>query len=975
MPCIHDLFRSQAILTPRSIAVIDYELDRSITYEDLDKKSNQLANHLLRMQVEKEDVIGVCIDRSIDIVIAFLGILKAGAAYVPLDPEDPKSRMKYIIDDCKARIIVTMPKYGDRFDDFDLSKVIKISEDAPFLIESFAPSFQEVTVNNLAYVLYTSGSTGKPKGVMIEHRSIENIADSFSKIFALTPADKVLQFSSLIWDTCGEEIYPTLTSGARLVLRSKDMFDPVTSFFKKCDDWGVTIINIPTAFWHTLTSYGLMGTRIPPSLRTVIIGGEQPSIEKYRKWANVVPPTVEVINTYGITEAGMVSTYFNLRDLKSDSIRIPIGRPIPNVEVYILDEKLEPTLKGEHGYLYIGGRGVARGYVNLPDLNKNTFVRKPPLDSINGTILCKTGDLVKMLPDGNLEFLGRKDYQVKFRGHRVEPGEVEAILSAHPNVNDCVVIFKDVFNVNKRAIAFIVPKSKENDLLLDLQKFARKNLPQYMQPVSIVLIDNLPLTPNGKIDRIKLSYEKADVNTTAEERETPTEQIISKVISDVIGMNVDIGRNFFDMGVDSLSAIQIGLEIGDALGIDTITIKQMFDNPTVRDLATFIGRSEPHMMKSQYRNGLVRVFDKKRIPLSFNQQEWLFFTKPSLSINYDLIFRLKGIVDLVKIEKALNRIVERHGILRTIYKGQLSSGTQEVLPFDYLPLKRISIKNFSESQQQDFLDDYFEKQQAHLFDRTAENSIRFSAIKIRPTYHVLVIFIDHIAFDDWSSKIFLGEFSRYYNELITKQSIVSQELPLQYIDFSSWQAWSYKGAKMDRLLKFWHNQFAQHTLGTELPSSTRNFQFTEHNVLQEKMFLNSSLVDLISTMSNHMNVSLYISFLTAFVLLIYYMTKQDDIVVHTHVANRSIRGSDGIIGDFAHSSFVRTQILDSIPLGELMMQIREKVFQIQLNSGISTFMLAEILNVKEIKNAMVGFELIKESDIYQMSLRDLVCEG
>lgn len=970
MTRVHDLFRIQAALSPKSLAVIDPELGCSITYDELDKRSNQLANHLLRKRVSKEEIIGVCVDRSIDIVIAFLAILKVGAAYVPLDPDEPKNRLKYILEDCQPRTIVTMAKYGSKFEGFDHLKLILLGKDAPFLFESIAPSFQEVNRTNLAYVIYTSGSTGSPKGVMIEHRSIENITDSLSKLLALTPEDKVLQFNSLIWDTCGEEIYPTLASGACIVLRTKDMFDPITSFLKKCDDWGITIINVPTAFWHTLTSYGLIRPGIPLSLRKVVIGGEQPSIEKYREWERIAPPTLELINTYGLTEAGMISTYFSSRNLNSDSICIPIGKPIPNVEVFVLDENLQPTPEGEHGFLYIGGNGVARGYVNHPDLNKYTFVRYPPVSSEMGIILCRTGDLVKTLPDGNLEFLGRRDYQVKFRGHRVELREVESIILTHPNVNDCAVIFKK----KKRALAFVVPRHKDNSTLLDLQKFTLNHLPQYMQPINIVLMDKLPLTPNGKIDRIKLSNQKIVVNPIAEEKQTPIEQILSKIISDVVGIKVERGKNFFDLGIDSLSAIQISLDIEDALEVGTITTKQMFDNPTIRDLSASIVKSQLHPIKSRNQHELVRVLKTNKIPLSFNQQEWLFHSNPSLSINYDLIFRLRGEIDFVKIERALNKIIERHGILRTIYKGQNSSGSQEVLPFEYLPLKIIETKGFSESQQEDFLDDYFEKQQTHLFDRTSENSIRFSVIKTHSIDHILAIFFDHIAFDDWSSKIFLDEFSWYYNELIIDQSIDTLKMPLQYIDFSSWQAQSYNRGRMDMLLEFWRNQFAQHTLGIELPSIDKSIQTGEYNVLKENMILDRYLVERIGMFSSSSNVSLYISFLTALVILIYYLTEQDDIVVHTHLANRSVAGSAGIIGDFAHSSFVRTQVFDEMLVSELIKQIRERVYQIQLYSGISTFMLAKILNVNRIEHSMVGFELINESNFYQMKLAGLDSE-
>lgn len=465
--CIHELFEAQVAQTPNSVAVVLE--DQQLSYQDLNQRANQLAHYLRKLGVGPEVKVGICVERSVSMVVGLLAILKAGGAYVPLDPAYPKERLAFMLEDARVPVLLTqqqlegLPKCG--------TKVVCLDADWEVIAqESQENPVNHATAENLAYVIYTSGSTGKPKGVMIEHRSLVNFTKTVSCEYALDKSDRVLQFASISFDAAAEEIFPSLVRGATLVLRTREMLSSVPVFLQKCRELELTVLDLPTAFWHQVSAELSEGLMLPESVRLVIIGGERARPQQLATWQkHVNRQLVQLINTYGPTEATIVTTICELSGLRAVDTTgrvLPIGHAIDNVQTYVLDQYLQPVPVGEPGEMYIGGVGLARGYFNRPDLTAEHFIPNP-FSKKPGDRLYKTGDLVRCREDGNIEFLSRIDHQEKIRGFRIELREIEAVLGQHPAVQETVVIAREDVPGHKHLVAYVVPS--QNCDVVDMQ--------------------------------------------------------------------------------------------------------------------------------------------------------------------------------------------------------------------------------------------------------------------------------------------------------------------------------------------------------------------------------------------------------------------------------------------------------------------------------------------------------------------------
>ncbi|ODT43771.1 MAG: hypothetical protein ABS70_07170, partial [Nitrospira sp. SCN 59-13] len=563
--CLHRMIEAQTMLTPEAVAV---EQDgQSLTYRELDARANRLAHYLRRRGVEPGVVVGLCLERSLNMIVGLLGILKSGGAYLPLDADYPTERLEYMLRDSQVRVLVTQQEQLVRLPATNPHTICLDSEWDQ--IERFPGSPIEGTdaVENLAYVIYTSGSTGHPKGVMIEHRSIANYVRAITTIVGLTGQDRVLQFASLSFDTAAEEIFPCLAAGATLVLRSATMVDSVSGFLDRCRDLTVTILDLPTAYWHELvTRMALEQVAFPSSIRTVIIGGERVLPQVVQRWRNLVGTTVRLINTYGPTETTVAVTWSDLTGLdEHDELvaDLPIGRPIPHTSVFVLDRNQQPVPVGVAGELYIGGLGVARGYRGRPDLTEAKFV-PDPFSKQPGARLYRTGDLVRWRGDGQLDYRGRADRQVKIRGYRIELEEIEAVLNRHPDLERAVVEVREDQPGDKRIVAFMVPRPNNRLGLVQLREQLRGQLPAHMIPSTFIELETLPLTVNGKVDRKALQVaadsraSKVELTSQYLAPRTPTEQVLADMWGEILQLkDVGVHDHFFELGGHSLLATQL----------------------------------------------------------------------------------------------------------------------------------------------------------------------------------------------------------------------------------------------------------------------------------------------------------------------------------------------------------------------------------------------------------------------------------
>jgi len=572
--CIHQVFESQVKRTPDAVAVV-FE-DEQLSYQELNHRSNQLAHYLQKLGVGPEVLVGICIERSLEMIVGVLGILKAGGAYVPLDPTYPQERLEFMLEDTQVHIVVTQ-----QWNTFAKSErqVVCLERDWEVICQQSQDNpTSALTAANLAYVIYTSGSTGKPKGVLIEHRGLCNLAQAQIAAFNLQPKNRVLQFASLSFDASIFEIVMALQVGATLYLSKKEYLLG-SALIDLLRDKAITTVTLPPAVLKILPVE-------VPTLQTIIAAGEACSPEVVARWAC---EGRRFFNAYGPTEATVWSTVAEIRDYSS---KPPLGRAIANTQLYVLDAHLQPVPIGIPGELYISGDGLARGYLNRPALTAERFIPHPFSREL-GARLYRTGDLVCYQPDGNLEFLGRIDNQVKIRGYRIELGEIETILSQHSAIRETAVIAReDVFG--KRLVAYVVLNPEQTSTSSELHSFLQEKLPEYLVPSAFVMLESLPLTPSGKIDRSalpNLSTTRLDQINSFVAPRTPTEETLAKLWAQILNLEqVSIHDNFFELGGDSLLAMSLINQVHQQF--ERLPLSTLFLAPTIAQLAVLLERHD-----------------------------------------------------------------------------------------------------------------------------------------------------------------------------------------------------------------------------------------------------------------------------------------------------------------------------------------------------------------------------------------------
>ncbi|RJR18465.1 MAG: amino acid adenylation domain-containing protein [Nitrospiraceae bacterium] len=589
--CIHELFEAQVERTPEAVAVV-YE-DRRLSYRELNRRANMLAHYLRRHGVGPEVLVGIYEVRSPEMIVGLLAILKAGGAYVPLDPGYPRDRIAFMIEDADVTVLLSSLRLASQIPSYRGRQICIDADWKEISLESCDNPVRLASPENAACLLYTSGSTGKPKGAVLQHSSLVNFINAVISEYGITSSDRVLQFASISFDASAEEIYPCLSTGATLVLRTDDMLTD-TDFLQKCREWGLTVISLPTAYWHILTvSIESEGMIIPDTVRLLVIGGERALPERLIQWQRHVGDRVRILNTYGPTEATVVTTvseltFFNPgNDYKKE---LPVGRPIAGAHLYILDGNLQPVPIGVPGELYIGGHVLARGYLNRPDLTAEKFI-PDPFSSDAGGRLYSTGDMARYLPDGNVEFMGRRDQQVKIRGFRIELGEIEAALIQHPRVREAVVVVREDQPGDQRLAAYMVPINRHDFQIREIRDYLSLTLPAYMVPSAFIMLDALPMTPNNKVDRRRLPAPDRYVERMGKQYVAPRsglEVSLTEIWEKVLGVHpVGITDNFFEIGGHSLLAVRLTNEIRKITGRD-FPVMALFHNPTVEHLARII---------------------------------------------------------------------------------------------------------------------------------------------------------------------------------------------------------------------------------------------------------------------------------------------------------------------------------------------------------------------------------------------------
>ncbi|MEW5929753.1 MAG: amino acid adenylation domain-containing protein [Gemmatimonadota bacterium] len=596
---VHEQFEAQAEHRPDAVAVS--HRGESLTYAELARRSGRLANFLRARGVGPETRVGVCVERSPEMIVALLGVLRAGGAYVPLDPQYPRERLAFLVEDSGIAVLLAQERLFAALPGGAAARVVFLDADAERIDEEpdAAPE-SGVLPDNAAYVIYTSGSTGRPKGVVVPHRALAGFTGIACEAYGVGADDAVLQFASIAFDASAEEIWPALVSGARLVLRTEEMLDSAAAFLGACRERGVTVLDLPTAYWHELASEAAGGgVELPEALRLVIIGGERALPERLRDWRDAFGDGVRLVNTYGPTEATVVATMADLRapggeeDGAASPRHVPIGRPLRNTRAYVLDPRGEAVPIGVPGELYLGGGGVARGYLDRPEPTAAAFL-PDPFGPEPGARVYRTGDRVRFRADGTLEFVGRVDQQVKVRGFRVELGEIEAALAARPGVAGAVVAAREESPGSVRLVAYLVAEPGAELSVPGLRAALKAELPGYMVPAAFVVLDAFPLTRSGKTDRRALPAPESAAHAGAEAAHAAPRSGVERAIAaawrEVLGVEaVGLDDNFFDLGGHSLLLARLRSRLAGRFPRE-VSVVVLFRYPTVRSLAEHLAQ-------------------------------------------------------------------------------------------------------------------------------------------------------------------------------------------------------------------------------------------------------------------------------------------------------------------------------------------------------------------------------------------------
>ncbi|WP_175728903.1 non-ribosomal peptide synthetase/type I polyketide synthase [Burkholderia ambifaria] len=910
---LHRLFEQQVERTPDAVAAV-YD-DVALTYAELNLRANRLAHRLIELGVAPDALVGVAMERSLDMVVALLAILKAGGAYVPVDPEYPAERVRFMIDNAQLRWLLTQQHLLDVLPDTD-ARVIVVDRDTLDLDAAPASNpAPALSGDNLAYMIYTSGSTGRPKGALNTHRAITNRILWMQHAYTLGADDAVLQKTPFSFDVSVWEFFWPLVTGARLVFARPGGQRETDYLVELIERERITTVHFVPSMLRAFLDHPDLDAHCT-SLRRVVCSGEAlPYDLQQRCLARL---DVRLFNLYGPTEAAVDVTAWECR--RDDPHRIvPIGRPIANTRVYIVDAQLQPVPIGVAGELLIGGTPVGRGYHGEPELSAEKFIADP-FSTDPHARLYRTGDLARYRPDGNIEFLGRIDHQIKLRGLRIEPGEIEAALREHPSVDDCVVALRGADD-GARLVAWLRSSHPEAELIAAVRGHLRQRLPDYMVPSAFVVVPAFAQLPNGKLDRARLPEPGDGLDHVAPAN--ALEAQLTAIWQEVLGhARISTTANFFEMGGNSLSATKVAARIRRDLRVK-LEIRSLFSHPTISSLAKRIADTQPidyapvTPLPAQEHYALSPAQTRLWV------QDRLNAAQAGGPLPTSLLF--EGVLDVDALVRAFRALSERHEILRTRFVLSGNQPVQQVLPPGEaaFPVEVIDLQEAEDRDAQAM--SITARERLAPMDLGTGPLFRVKLLRLSEVRHVCICTMHHIVSDGWSTEVLLDDLSTIYDALVQRRDNPLPALSIQYKDYAGWLNRLLAGPDGERMKEYWLTRLGGGLRALELPGDVE--QPAAPSWKTWRFELPAAETTALESLGKRHGATLFIALLSAIKALFYRRSGQEDIVVGTPVAGRELPELESQVGPYLNVLALRDRVAGDDRFDTLLTRVRDTTLE------------------------------------------------
>lgn len=925
---VHQLIENQAKLSPNSSALVFAE--QRLTYQQLNSRANRLAGRLIELGVGPDVLVGIAVERSVEMIIGLLAVLKAGGAYVPLDPSYPEDRLAYMMQDSGIALLLTQSFVLPRMPVPNGVQALNLDQAQNWLenypdVNPRQPLFAE----HLAYVIYTSGSTGKPKGVMVSHGALSNFVTSMSRLPGVSSQDRVLSLTTFSFDIFGLEIYVPLSVGALVTLTGQAINQDPDSLLKLVHEEEITVLQATPSTWRMLLdspdSLVLQGCKL-------FCGGEALPEELAQR---MLVLSDQVWNLYGPTETTIWSA---LHALDRTHTQPYLGRPIANTALFLLDDDLCAVPIGVGAELLIGGEGLARGYFQRPALTAERFVPNP--FGAPGARLYRTGDLTRYRNDGVVEYISRLDHQVKIRGFRIELGEIEARLLEHPEVREATVLAQEGPG-GTQLVAYLVPHSLrvESELRQILKLHLKQSLADYMVPPHWMFLPALPLTPNGKLDRKALPHPDADqLRKTYIAPQNDIERTVANIWAEVLKIDqVGMTDDFFELGGHSLLATQVISRVRQALKCD-VALKSLFEHS---ELQAFV---QAFKTSSSVHVPLVAQERSTSLPLSYAQErQWFLWQLAPDSAAYHIpaALRLKGDLDVPALERSFSSLIERHETLRTRFLLEGEQAVQVIAQATPLSITLDTLAPTDELEQA--IKKYVETQTEKLFDLQSGPLLRVKLLQLATDDHVLVIVQHHIVSDAWSMQVMVRELIELYTGQIQGLNVALPALPVQYADYAIWQRQWMDAGERERQLAYWSQQLGGEQTLLELPLDRPRPLEQSFRGAKVEFSLSDSLSLSLKQLAQQLNVTPFMLLLASFQALLHRYSRQTEICVGVPIANRNRLETEGLIGFFVNTQVLKANVNGQLPFSEFLQQVKHTALQAQTHQDLPFEHLVEAL--------------------------------